>query len=478
MATFVLHNFGCRASQADGAALKRQLLDAGLTEGNSARESEIAVLNTCTVTAAADAEVRQLIRRIHRENPACRILVTGCYAQRAPQELAALAGVTWVVGNSHKHLAVEVLKANPATRSAHQALETVVVGEAKRVANSQEGDPDAAVRLQPANGFSASARVLWGAMGDEFHFAPVFPDDRTRPILKVQDGCNAHCAFCIIPTVRGRSRSLPAEKVVEEVRRLEAAGYREVVLSGINLGSYGRDWQEGAPPGTLLVSLLERILATTGIQRLRISSVEPMDVTPALIALVAREPRMAKHFHVPLQSGCDRILRRMNRRYWTDQYAERILAIHEQIPGCGIGADIMAGFPEETEADHVVSLRFVESLPFTYGHVFPYSARPGTPAASREQVNSSVIHRRAEEIRQLLAAKHRSFLEGQVGQTLSVLTLDRAESAGCLALSSNYLKVLLPEACLEPNVLCDVTIGGIRAGLLYGHVAAARASMA
>ena len=217
-----------------------------------------------------------------------------------------------------------------------------------------------------------------GEITEEFHFAPVFADDRTRPTLKIQDGCDARCSFCVIPSVRGQSRSLPPEKVLEQVRQLEDAGYQEVVLSGINLGGYGRDLDRSIN----FLGMVERILRETSIARIRISSIEPMDVSPALIRLVAAEPRLAQHFHVPLQSGCDRILRLMNRRYWTRQYAERMLAIHEQIPNAALGADVMVGFPGETDQDHAASLRFIESLPYTYLHIFPFSARPGTPAAT------------------------------------------------------------------------------------------------
>ena len=206
-----------------------------------------------------------------------------------------------------------------------------------------------------------------GEITEEFHFAPVFADDRTRPTLKIQDGCDARCSFCVIPSVRGPSRSLAPEKVLEQVRQLEEAGYQEVVLSGINLGGYGRDLDRRIN----FLGMVERILRETSIARIRISSIEPMDVSPALIRLVAEEPRMAQHFHVPLQSGCDRILRLMNRRYWTSQYAERLLAIHEQIPNAAMGADVMVGFPGETAQDHAASLRFIESLPYTYLHIFP-----------------------------------------------------------------------------------------------------------
>jgi threonylcarbamoyladenosine tRNA methylthiotransferase MtaB len=411
-------------------ALKRQLVEAGFREAADGDESDIAVLNTCTVTATADAEVRQVIRRIHRRNPRCRILVTGCYAQRAPEEIAALEGVAWVVGNSHKHRVAEVLRA--------------------------ETSADTRERQE---------RVLVGEITPEFHFAPAIPDDRTRPTLKVQDGCNARCSFCIIPSVRGPSRSLAPDAVVDEVRKLEERGYREVVLSGINLGSYGRDLGRSMN----FVALVERILGETAIGRIRISSIEPMDVTPALIGLARSEARLAEHFHVPLQSGSDRILRLMNRRYWTGQYAERIFAIWEALPQAGIGADVMVGFPEETDHDHALSAEFIERLPFTYLHIFPYSSRPGTPAAARPgQVDGRVKRERARELQSRIGQKREAFLSAQIGRTLSVLTLDEDVATERTALSSNYLKLSVPSSDLPPNVFVDVEVARVHNGMLYG----------
>lgn len=459
MATFHLVNFGCRASQADGAALKQQMLRAGLHEAASAAESHVAVLNTCTVTARADAEVRRMIRRIHRANPACRILVTGCYAQRAPEEIARMEGVAWVVGNSHKHAVTDLLE--PGLGSATQGI-LPAAPQAREAARPVTP----LVQIQGSAPEDVSARIVVGEISEEFHFAPVFPDDRTRPTLKVQDGCDARCSFCIIPTVRGASRSLAPQKVLDQIRALERAAYKEIVLSGINLGSYGHDLGRTIN----FLGLLERILAETSIARVRISSIEPMDISPELIRLVAREPRMARHFHVPLQSGCDRILRAMNRRYWTRQYAERIGAIYEQIPNCGIGADVMVGFPGESDADHQTSLRFIESVPFTYLHIFPYSSRPGTrAAASAGQVNGRVAHERGGEIRALMETKRGDFLEAQVGTSLPALTLDEMEDNTRVALSTNYLKIALPEAEIPPNALVNVRVGRAHDGLLYGY---------
>jgi threonylcarbamoyladenosine tRNA methylthiotransferase MtaB len=417
---FFVQNFGCRATQADGAALESLLEAKGLEAAPERHHADLVVLNTCTVTAAADDDVRQAVRRVHRENPAAKILVTGCYAQRAPEELAGLPGVEWVVGNSHKTQIAELVTSAPYHGNIH-------VGD---------------IFAQ-----------------HDFLSAPVedAAGDRTRPNLKIQDGCNNRCSFCIIPFVRGRSRSAPADQVVEQVRHL-GRRYREVVLSGINLGRWGRE------PGSRmrLADLLLRVLAETEIERLRLSSVEPMDFSDDLLGLMASSPRIAHHVHAPLQTGSDRILRRMHRKYRPRHYADRILKARALMPEAAIGADVMVGFPGETEADFEDSRRFIEGLPFTYLHVFTYSERPGTAAATDpDQVPVPVRKERNRVLRGLAERKNRAFRESQVGRTLSVVTLHEEGTA----LSDNYLKVRLAEP-REPNQIVDVRIGGLADGAL------------
>jgi threonylcarbamoyladenosine tRNA methylthiotransferase MtaB len=422
---FFVQSFGCRATQADGAAIERQLTTCGLPPAASAQEADLVVLNTCTVTAAADQDARAAIRRIHRENPAARIMVTGCYAQRAPQEIAALPGVTWVVGNSHKHRVAEI-----ATQSSHDAsLQNFVLLE-KLVLSAPAftlvGDIFAHTELIAAPVFSADNMAADGIAG------------KTRPNLKVQDGCDNRCSFCIIPSVRGQSRSMQLERVIEEANALVAAGYREIVLSGINLGRWGRDFQ----PQHRFEQLLRALLEHTGIEKIRISSVEPMDWSDELIALVAGSPRIAKHAHVPLQSGSDRILRRMHRRYRPWHYAEKIRKIHEAMPDAAIGADVMVGFPGETDELFEESRSFIEHLPFTYLHVFTYSSRPGTPSAAMpDQVPVHVARERNRVLRELAAEKNLAFRRKFVGQSLEVITLQTGDDDWTEALSDNYLKV-------------------------------------
>jgi len=422
-----VQNFGCRATQADGAALERDLLGRGLDRSSSAREAKVVVLNTCTVTAEADRDVRAAIRRVHRENPGCRILVTGCYAQRAPQELEGLPGVSWVVGNSHKHQIGEILQPN---------------SHPERSATERSGGARVEGPLFPAKAL-ASTYVGDIFAHTELMAAPVFDGlgyDKTRPNLKVQDGCDNRCSFCIIPFVRGHSRSLRRDDLLRELDALVAAGFREVVISGINLGRWGRDLD----PEQRFEDLVRSILAHTGVERLRLSSIEPMDWTDELIDLVAGSARIARHAHVPLQTGSDRVLRRMHRKYRPWHYEERIRKIRAAMPMAAIGADVMVGFPGESEAEFEENRRFIASLPLTYLHVFTYSPRPGTPAAEMaQQVAPQAKRDRNRVLRDLAAEKKRAFMQSLVGQTVSTITLSVFEEGRTDTLTDNYQKLWL-----------------------------------
>jgi threonylcarbamoyladenosine tRNA methylthiotransferase MtaB len=422
VSTFFIQNFGCRATQADGAALEADLLGRGFVQSDRS-SAGLVILNTCTVTSSADEDVRQAVRRVGRENPGARILVTGCYAQRAPEELAALPGVAWVVGNSHKIRIPEILSAAEAAHTPYHGL--IQVGD---IFAQQE----------------FTAGVVEDAAGD-----------RTRPNLKIQDGCNNRCSFCIIPHVRGRSRSARPDWVVEQVRKL-ASRYREVVLSGINLGRWGRELG-----GRMrLTDLICRLLDDTSIERLRLSSVEPMDFSDDLLGLMASSPRIARHVHAPLQSGSDTVLRRMHRKYRPHHYEDRIRKAREWMPDAAIGADVMVGFPGETEQEFEQNRSFIERLPFTYLHVFTYSERPGTPAAeASNQVPVPLRKERNRILRELAAAKNLDFRRRMAGKRLSVITLEKAGAA----LSDNYLRVDLAFP-REANRLFEVEIGGVSAG--------------
>ena len=421
MGRFRIQNFGCRATQADGAALESLLARGGMSAAAGAESVDLVILNTCTVTAAADDDVRRAVRRVRRENPEAKILITGCYAQRAPEELAEMDGVTWVVGNSHKTKIPEII-AEPAVSDHYHGQ--IHVGD-----------------ILAQREFLASP--VEAAAGD-----------RTRPNLKIQDGYNNRCSFCIIPFVRGCSRSMPPEKVVAQVRAL-AQRYREVVLSGVNLGRWGRE-----PFSRMrLADLVRRLLSETGVERLRLSSIEPMDWSDDLLELVASSPRIARHVHAPLQSGSDRVLRRMHRKYRPRHYSSRILKARELMPDAAIGADVMVGFPGETDEEFEESRRFIDQMPFTYLHVFTYSARPGTPAAAIEpQAPRKVCKERNRILRELAAAKNLAFRRSFLWRALPAVTLSQEGRA----LSDNYIQIELARP-REANRLVQVEIGGVTA---------------
>jgi threonylcarbamoyladenosine tRNA methylthiotransferase MtaB len=452
MSTFFIEQFGCRATQADGAAIERQLREQGCSLASDSSTANVVVLNTCTVTAAADAQARDAIRKIHAANPSTRILVTGCYAQRAPEEIAALPGVSFVVGNSHKPQIPRLL------HSISRASENQFVG-AELACPDNGGAPPA--RSVHENFPIHSAPILTGDIFEltDVLVAPVLGGEgnHTRPTLKIQDGCNSRCSFCVIPFVRGKSRSLPLQTVLSEIQRLAGSGFREIVLSGINLGTYGRD----LTPRVEFLDLLRHILDETSVQRLRISSIEPLDVTQDLIDFFASNHRIAPHFHMPLQSASDRILAAMHRWYRAEHYARRVELIHDRLPNAAIGADVIAGFPSESDADHAATLDFIASRPFTYLHVFSYSQRPGTKAASLPgQFHGHVIKNRARELRSLADSKSAAFRRAQIGRTLRVLTLRRDpadDPDSTPSLSENYLQVRLPMV-LPPNQFVDATI--------------------
>jgi len=456
VASFYVENFGCRAAQADGAAIEQQFRELGLDRSRSSRQAAIVVLNTCTVTASADQDARSAVRRVRRENPDCEIVVTGCYAQRAPEEIAALPGVSLVVGNSHKH------------RLAKIALEQrfpPAVSDSPLVTISALNDSDS--RLFVSDIFAHT----------EFLAAPVFDaaNERTRPNLKVQDGCDNRCSFCVIPSVRGQSRSLPLDEVLREVNVLVNSGYREVVISGINLGRWGRDL---SPDATGRVSrfeaLVREILSKTALERLRISSVEPMDWSDELISLMAESPRIAKHAHVPMQSGSDRVLRLMHRKYRPWHYREKIEKIHAAMPTAAIGADVMTGFPGETDADFEETWQMIDDLPLTYLHVFTYSPRPGTPAAAiRDQVPVPIARERTRILRESGEEKKLAFMRSLIGKHVEAITLnshDGDEADFTEALADNFLKLRLMGRH-EANRWFRVCVEKIEGGSLMGVAA-------
>jgi threonylcarbamoyladenosine tRNA methylthiotransferase MtaB len=477
MATFFIEQFGCRATQADAAALERQLRERGYVVSADANSADIVVVNTCTVTAAADLQARQSIHAIHRDNPAARIVVTGCYAQRAPDELAALRGVSWIVGNSHKPEIPRLIGEMDRESPKNAAMFQTSGGSPDNLAGNVGGFvPVSVIRGEQ---FSANetvlnldpAKILIGNILEqqELLVAPVEGGEagHTRPVLKIQDGCDKRCAYCVIPHVRGRSRSLAPDRALAELHKL-AGGAREVVLSGIDIGNYGRDLN----PRTNLGELLRRMLDETPIERLRVSSIEPIDVNEGLIALFAASDRIARHFHMPLQSGSNRILAAMHRWYRAEHYARRVELVREWLPDAAIGADVIAGFPGETEEDHRATLALIERLPLTYLHVFSFSPRPGTAGAELpDHVPAEITTKRARELRALGDEKKSAFYTTHVGRTMHVLTLNRsgADASGpwTRAISANYLDVRVAGQW-PSNKFLEIKIAGVKDAQLVG----------
>ncbi len=421
MRKFYIATFGCRTNQADSAAIRESFLQSSVEETDQPGDADIIVLNTCTVTHRSDQQVRQLTRKMRRENQGARIVVTGCYAQRDPEALANIEGVDAVIGNTHKGDLVQISESLPAgPRVGNGADCEVPVFREDFLKNRT-------LELTPAE----------------------FVGGRTRPYVKIQDGCDAKCAYCIIPEVRGPSRSVPPDTILRQVQDLIDAGFAEIVLTGIHIGTYGMHVQPRYP----LDHLLTDIAGLPGLGRLRLSSIEPMELSQRVIELAAATDKIAPHFHICLQSGSDRVLKRMLRPYNTEKFARIVKRIRELIPEAGIGTDVIVGFPGETAEDHEATFRFLEDGPFTYIHVFPYSDRPGTRASGfGDKVDSKLIKKRSQELRELSVRKNSEFRRRFLGQRLSVLTLTEKKNGMREAVAGNYLKAKL-DGRLEGNRL-------------------------
>jgi threonylcarbamoyladenosine tRNA methylthiotransferase MtaB len=451
MAGYHIEHFGCRAARADGEALAGNLRAMSEVEPLAA---DVVIVNTCSVTAEADRAARAFIRRTHRRSPAAKIVVTGCYAQRAPEELAAMAGVAAVVGNSHKALAPEIIR------------------DLTRGAGCAASEPPRLVPVAQLLAASAHSVPIWAddrfahSFIEDVHWGEMQPaaGAQTRPNLKIQEGCGNRCTFCVIPFTRGPSQSLPHAAVMRQIEKFVAAGGKELVLSGINLGRWGRDLGSRQES---LAGLVRKILEEIALPRLRLSSIEPMDWDDALIALM-REfggGRLARHAHLPLQSGSDAVLRRMHRRYRPWHYAEKVRALVDATgPGLTLGADVMVGFPGETDAEFEETLAFVRALPFGYLHLFPFSARPGTALHAAAKLEPAVMAERMAALRALAAEKSKTHRRRFVGRALEAITLHTpaalAERGSTTALTENFLPVEL-EGCLSANRLVRVEINGL-----------------
>ena len=428
--TIKITTLGCKVNQCESDTIGRSLQKIGFMIEKNDQAPDICIVNTCTVTQKASMQSRQAIRKAIKTYPNAKIVVTGCYAQTAPQELADIEGVSVVIGNTDKLNLAALLT-----------------------------QQDFSLKRLPT--------IIHHNIGRQTHFkttAVIAHGSRTRPFLKIQDGCNAGCTYCIVPHARGPNRSMPLKTVLTQLDRLNQAGFKEIVLTGIHLGCYGQDFK---PPLTFL-NLLETIDRTQPAKRVRLSSTEPMELSEEIIELVAVSKVFCHHFHVPLQSGDNTILKKMKRPYLREDYHQKILQIHSKVPEAAIGADIIVGFPGETDAAFNQTLALIASLPVSYLHVFPFSPRKHTPAYSYpNKVPERIIKKRCKILRELGQAKKRRFYTQKIGQIVTILvegTRDR-DSGKLKGLSTNYIPVLIDGNNSLQNTLVEAEITEVTSNL-------------
>jgi threonylcarbamoyladenosine tRNA methylthiotransferase MtaB len=429
---------GCKINQYDSAVIQSRL-EQSHSLVPFEEQADCYVINSCTVTDRADWEARQLVRRAKRLNPAAKVLVTGCYAQVNPAEVARLAGVNYVVGLNRLDDLLRFVQEAPTGAT------QIAVSDVKR----ERGVAVLGTRALPGH---------------------------TRAFLKIQEGCNYSCTYCIIPTARGLSRSVAPREVIEQVRQLADAGYQEIVLTGIHLGGYGQDLK----PRTDLTTLVQMIAGSGLIRRLRLSSLDPREVPERLLDSIAGSDVVCPHLHICAQAGNDEILQRMRRNYDAAYYRDLLHGVRERMPEAALGSDIIVGFPGETDAQFESSLEYFAALPLTYLHVFPYSSRRGTIAASLpDSVSTSVKKSRARRMRELGGQKKSDFYAGFLGRQISLLVEAKVDKISGLqrGFSRNYLPVAVAAAADLANQEVDVRIDEFRNGWLTGQVSDANADL-
>lgn len=434
------YTLGCKLNSYETEAIKGSFYAHDYEIVDYHAVADVYVINTCSVTERSDANARQIIRQAVRTNPHALIVVTGCYAQRDPEALARLEGVSLVLGNAEK---------GELYRFVDQALQ-------EKVSSRPQIHVRNLLRNSTQNFAFPSTEV---AAYSRF----------TRATIKIQDGCNEFCSFCIIPYTRGRSVSRPIEEVVIHARHLVENGYKEIDLTGVHTGSYGQDLGKGIT----LLTLLQRLEQIEGLQRIRLNSVEPSTVSEELIDFVASSQKICPHFHIPLQSGDDEILRRMKRNYDSAYYMDLIQRIHRRMPDCALGADIIVGFPGEEDHHFEHTRELVTRLPYTYLHVFSYSGRKGTPSVKYPgQVHPKIINERSAVLRALGQQKKNAFAQRFVGQTLNVLIEGKQdkESGGFTGLSENYIRIMVDAPASLVNEIVPVEIIQVENERVFGRL--------
>ena len=416
--TVAFHTLGCKLNYSETSTLGRMLEADGFSKKDFEEHADVYVINTCSVTENADKECRQIVRRIQRRAPESLVVITGCYAQLKPKEIAAIEGVDLVLGAAEKF-----------NLSKH--LQELSKGDSSKICSCD---------IEEVEGFNSSYSI----------------NDRTRTFLKVQDGCDYNCSFCTIPLARGHSRSDSIEGVLRNVRELAAYGTKEIVLTGINLGDFGKGFDGGKKREESFYELIQELDRVEGIERYRISSIEPNLLTNEIIEFVASAQKFMPHFHIPLQSGSNKILGAMRRRYKRELYAERVAKIKELMPDCCIGVDVIVGFPSESDEDFRDTFDFLHSLDVSYFHVFTYSERTNTLALDiKPVVPMNIRHERNKTLRNLSYQKMQYFTEQHRGETRKVL-FESAEKNGMMdGYTDNYIKVTTPFRPEWVNELVD-----------------------
>lgn len=427
--TFNIITLGCKVNQYESEAVEELFLQKGFEKASE--NADIYVINTCTVTNMSDRKSRQMISRARRDNPDAIVAVMGCYSQVKPEEVASIEGVDIVLGSRNKENVVELCEDMLQNKGAMDQI--IAISETKTYEE-----------LQISN-----------------------QTEMTRAYLKIQDGCNMYCTYCLIPYARGNIVSRDIDSIVEETQRLAANGFKEIVLTGIHVSSYGKDFKDGSD----LIDVIEAVAKVDGIERIRLSSMEPRHITRDFLERMAATGKACDHFHLSLQSGSDKVLRAMNRKYDTAIYKDKCELIREVFPNAGLTTDIIVGFPGESEENHRETMDFVDQIKFAKTHLFKFSPREGTKAAAmKEQIDGNTKKERLHDLEEIEEKNRIAFLENQLGKTLSVLIESKSDledhSGGY---STNYIKVNIP-GYLETNTIVDAEIVDIKNGELIGHL--------